>query len=382
MKKVISELHKREFHSNPEVVVSTPGVICLLGEILDCNDGYVLQAAIDRRVFVSISKRTDNVLNVYSENLKEKRKTGLSTIRFKADDKWLNYVKGVMSEFSLLGLEAEGVNIAIAGDIPMDLSLGSSSALCVAIGVGLRKLFSYDLSDIQLIQSCYLAEARFMGIQSSISDCYTAFYAEENKLLYFDLRTVEHKNLDFQMSDDLGFYITDSNLPLIYPEEEYEQDSLCTESLDYLKEHKSASSLRDFTDNEIKALIGDMPESLRRVSLHVVQENQRVLDAVKMIKDNKIEVFGKILNVSHKSLRDNFEISCPEVDWLVKRSYEIDGVLGSRLISKKNGGCICSLINSNSLDLYKEKLIDYESIFGFKAKVFQIKMMGGVEIIL
>ncbi|MBN2651152.1 MAG: galactokinase [Spirochaetales bacterium] len=383
MDKKIFELHKKEYNTEPEVIVSAPGVLSLLGEVLDCNDGYVLQAAINRRVFVAVSRRADNVLKVYSHNFAERKKSGLSTIKFKSEDKWLNYIRGVLSEFSLLGFEPQGINLTIVGDIPLRLSLGSSAALCVAVGVALRELHSYDLSDIQLIQSCYLAESRFMGVKSSITDCLTSYYARKGKLLFFDLRTVEYHNLKLNLGDQLGFYVTNSSLPLVFPEDEDdERDFQCSEGLDFLKQIRTGNSLRDYSDVDIKQSIGDMPEAVRRVSLHVVQENQRVLDAVEMVKESKIEVFGKILNRSHESLRDNFEVSCPEVDWLVKRSHEIEGILGSRLIGKGSGGCICSLIYKDYLESYKEKLKDYESIFGFKAKVFPIEIEGGVEVVL
>ncbi len=378
--KDLRSLHKSEFGAEPEVVVSAPGTINLMGEHTDYNEGLVLQVGLNRSVSVAMSRRKDSSLRFYAADFNERKRTTIANLKYKREDRWANYPKGVLFELLQLGLSFRGVDVTIAGDVPQGIGLGSSAALEVATAVAMKSLFAYELTDMQIIQCSSRAETVFMGLESEITDQFVSCVAREGHAVFLDVRTLEYSLIPVDLGD-VGIYVTNSNVPQVSTQADFRQrKEECKECVVYLSKKKPGTALRDYSVHDLKTSMGWVPESIRRVCMHVVQENQRVLDAKRALISGDAGKLGKLMSRSHESLRDYYEVSCPELDWLVKRAIEIDGVTGSRMTGPGFGGCTVSLIRESAFAKYKERLEEYERIFGFTAEAFACRPSNGVSV--
>ncbi len=377
----VFSLHRLEYGADPEVIASAPGVVNLMGEHTDYNDGYVLQIALNRTVEVAVSRRKDNSLKFYASDVNERKRTTIANLKYKREDRWANYSKGVIALLLQMGMAIKGVDITIRGTVPQGIGLGSSSALCVATAAALKNLFGLKLKDMQLISVAGRAESEFIGLDTRVTDAFVSCISRKDSAVFLDLRTLEHEFLPFNHKD-LKLFIVNSNVPQFSIEADLnERKASCKECVEYLNKRKPGTSLRDYSSQDLKQGMGVVPEPLRRLCMHVVEENERVLESRELLAKKDVLSFGKVMNRSHESLRDQYEVSCPEIDWLVKRASEIEGVLGSRLTGPGFGGCTVSIIKDHAIDRYVERLSDYEHIFGFDAEFFACDPSPGVKII-
>ena len=377
----IFSYHVAEYGEEPEVVAEAPGVINVLGEHTDFHEGYVLQIGLDLRVQIAISRRKDTSLRFHSAELDERKRTTIANLKYKREDRWANYIKGVLYELLQVGSQFKGMNITSLGHIPQSIGLGSSAALGVATALAARKVYDFDLEDIQLVQVAYLSETAFMGKREKITDQLSSFFITDGQALFLDLRTLEYRPVRIDLGN-LRFILTDSGVKqqgvTEEIEERYEQ---CNQSVDLLRDHVNQKTLRDYTEQDLKMGMGVLSENSRRLCTHVVGENSRVKEGMSLLQRHDRIGFGKLLQRSHESLRDNFEVSCPEIDWLVKRSSELPGCYGSKLVGPGFGGCTLGLFSPDSLDEYRKRLDEYEHIFGFSPKLHNIEPSGGARII-
>ncbi|MBI9099318.1 MAG: galactokinase [Spirochaetaceae bacterium] len=381
MKEIFS-LHKEEYSTEPEVVTSAPGKINLMGEYTEFSEGYVLSVAIDRYVEVAVSRRNDNSLRFYSVNYDERKKTTISNLKKKKEDRWANYPKGVISSLLRIGCILKGVDITIMGNIPEGIGLASSSAMAIALTVALKKLFELELSEVQIIEAARQSESVFLGQKTGISSFLLAFYAKAGYAMFLDTRSLEYEYVQLKFKDH-SFLITDTRIPpsLIEIDDEIDYYEDFKTIVKALSARKPGSSLRDYSKKDLSLSIDGVSEDTRRRSMHIMDENQRVLDMKVYLEQSDMIMCGRLLSRSHESLRNQFDVSCPELDWLVKRAQETQGVYGSRLTGKGYGGCTVSLIENDKIEIYEEHLEEYERIFGFKAEDFICKPSTGVKII-
>ncbi len=373
--------HAAEYGEEPEVIAEAPGVVNLMGEHTDFHEGYVLQIGLHLSVKVAVSKRNDTSLRFYSVDLNERKRTTIANLKYKREDRWANYLKGVLYEIMQLGSSFKGMNISIMGAIPKEVGLGSSAALGIATALATQEAFQLELQDIQLVQLAYLSETAFIGKREKITDQLTTFYSREGSAVFIDLRSLDFQFIPFSFKD-LIFVLTESGVKQTGIQEELEERyEICNDSVELLRERDQQKSLRDLTRQDLRAGMGLLPESSRRLCMHVVQENERVTEAVQLLKSGDGPAFGKLMHRSHESLRDNFEVSCPEVDWLVKRAVEVDGCYGSRLIGPGFGGCTLTLCHKDALPDYQKRLDEYEHIFGFHPVFYIISPQKGAHIV-
>jgi galactokinase len=375
----IRSLHSTEFGREPEVIVSAPGTANLIGEHTDYGDGLVIEAAIDRYLRVAVSRRDDNSLRYYAPDLNERKRTTIQNLKYRREDRWANYPKGVLYELMQLGYEFSGIDLTVTSDIPTGIGLGSSAAFSVASAIALSELFEIELSEFQIVQSAFLSELSFMGIETSITDHLVSAVSRESRCLFVDLRELDYEFLPLD-PDDLQILVIVSNVPNVFPAQDLAvRRAKCADCTSFLKQNKLGSSLRDLDPEELRDVLDGLPEDVRRVCSHVVEENDRVRKGVSLLKHRKFEAFGKLMAKSHDSLRDNYEVSCPEIDWLVKRAGEIGGIFGSRMTGPGFGGCTVSLVRKEAIEPYLENIEDYERIFGFKPEWFVMSPAAGVR---
>lgn len=378
----IVSLHREEYGVKPEVIAEAPGIVNIMGEHTDYNEGFVLQAALDKKIRVAVSKRKDNSLRFYDSVLEERKRTTITNLKYKREDRWANYCKGILEGLLKRNCAIRGMDFTIQGDIPQRIGLGSSSALTTASALALRKLYNFRIKDMEIISLALEAERKFLKVDTEISDHFTSFVATKNTFLFLDLRDMSYEQVAFK-SREAVIVITVSNVPEVSITSELKQRKKeCRECVDILsKNSKPGTALRDYSSEELSNSMGAIPENIRRICTHVVEENHRVLETLMTLRDEDIPGLGKLLNRSHESLRDNYEVSCPELDWLVKRACELDGVYGARMTGSGFGGCTITLIRKDSLELYKEKLLEYERIFGFTPELLECNPSQGARIV-
>jgi galactokinase len=381
MRADLTSSHRTEYGVDPEVVVSAPGSVNLMGEHTEYSDGFVLPIAINRSVSIAVSRRKDNSLRFFAADFNERKRTSVSNLKYKREDRWANYIKGVLYMLIQIGCPVKGLDITISGNVPAAVGLSSSSAITIATAVAIKTIYQFKVSDIQLVQCARLAEKQFMGKDVGVLGTIVSYYAKEKHALLIDTRSLEFRHVPVDLAD-AEICITDSKVPVISADSEFTQRREdCRTCVAALSRRKSGTALRDYTAADLRESMGSIPESVRRRCLHVVDENQRVLDTQDALAKRDPQLMGKLMNRSHESLRDLFEVSCPELDWLVKRAIEIDGVFGSRMTGAGFGGCTVTLLRRSAADEYRKKLDEYERIFGFKAEAFLTEPSQGVRIL-
>ena len=375
--------HFEEYGTKPEVITSAPGILNLMGEHTDYNEGCVIQTTINRSVEVAVSRRKDNSLRFYLADSNEKKRTTVPNLKYKREDRWANYPKGVLFELVNMGFPVKGIDVTISGNVVPGIGLGASAALSVAFTAAVRKLFGFELSDSQLIQAASYAEATFIGRNTEITDQFVSTIGQKGKAVFLDLRSLDFEYLPLQLKG-ANIVVVNSNVPgteAVREDELLERKEQCAECVEFLSRKRPGRSLRDYSMEDITGGMGLLPEQIRRICSHVIGETERSMEARAVIKAGKYDVFGRMMNRSHESLRDNYEVSCPELDWLVKRSQEMEGVFGARMTGGGFGGCTVALIESGVLDNYVKRLQEYEHIFGFEPDIFICEPSDGVRVL-
>jgi len=379
--KDIFTLHQAEYEAPPKVVAAAPGVVKFLGEQIEASDPLVLGAALSFEVRVAISERRDSSLRFFAADLSEHKRTSIGNLKFKKEDRWANYPKSIIDAMLKQGLPARGLNFTIASDVPQAVGLGSSNALTLATALALKEFYGLSSKSDELAELARRAVHDFMGLRTSLADSLTAALATPASISIVDYRSGRRRALPF-LDGDYITVLTDSKVPRLSVDSELQQrEDDCRKALEHISGQSSKKSLRDCGPEEIDDLMGVLPESMRRRCLHVVEENLRVLEAEDALAKGDAAAFGRVINKSHASLRNLYEVSCPEVDWLQKRATEIEGVLCSRLTGKGFGGCTVSIMKRDSVPEYKKRLEDYERIFGFRAIVYEAEIAGGIRLI-
>lgn len=371
--------HKEEYGVKPLVSFSCPGKITLSGEHTEYNDGVVISTAIDLNCTVSISKRDDNSLRVYSANYNERKKASLSNLKNKREDRWANYVKGVVVSIMQAGYTLSGMNITIYSEIPEKVGLGSSSAICLATACCIKKLFKIDLTWLNLVEASRFSESVFMGLYTGMDDSMTMFFSKENSLFYLDASTLEYENL--KLSTDIARIvllnpgINNSEIEINYLEDRESLFDLAT----ILSKGKNNHSLRNYRVSDIRSCL-EVPERIKRKAIFIVEEIKRSIEEKQVIETGNFDLLGRYLVRSHEGLRDLFESTCPEVDWLIKRAVETDGIYGGKASGELSSGIVVFVMENLGEINFKEHIEDYDKIFGFKAKFLDIKLSDGLSI--
>lgn len=379
MKDIVA-LHRAEFEEYPQIVATAPGVVKLLGEQTPSAEGLVLAGALSFDVSVAVSERRDSSLRFFAADLGERKRTGAASLKFKKEDRWANYPKAVLERFARQGSASKGLNLTIAGEVPTGLGFASSASLLLATTMALRSYFGLSLRNEEVADFAWKAESEFFGVPGRIDDFLVAACSTPHAATIVDLRNARRHSLPF-FDGDWAVILTDSKVPrLSLANEESQRDASVKQALTLL-DPSGRKSLRDFAPEEIEELMGQLPESVRRRALHLCEEHRRVKEAEAALAEGDEASFGKILSRSHASLRNLYEVSCPEVDWLQKRAMETEGILCSRLTGSGFGGCTVSIMKAESVEEYRRKLDEYERIFGFRPAIYETGLEGSMRVV-
>ena len=333
-----AKAYTEKFGGSPDLVASAPGRINLIGEHTDYNGGFVLPCAIDRRIAVAVGTGEGGLYSVDFDETREPEER---------DDSWADYPRGVAWAMGEEGHETDSFRAAFAGDVPLGSGLSSSAAIEAATALALDALLGLGIGRKDLAVICQRAENDYVGVASGIMDQYASLLCEAGAALLVDCRSLEAKSVPLDLAAaGLALVVCDTRVERGLADTGYnDRRSTCESAASTL----GIEELRDATEEDLKRLSG---EELKRAR-HVVSENARVLEAVEALNNNDFTHFGRLMYASHASLRDDYEVSTPELDTFVETAKH-HGARGARLTGAGFGGCAIALVPEAQSDKVKQ----------------------------
>jgi galactokinase len=360
-------------------IFRAPGRVNLIGEHTDYNDGFVMPCAIDFATFVGISERSDRKIHVASSNFAGEYEFDLDDQSVEIAESWARYVQGVAAILERKGNRLRGANLLINSNVPIGAGLSSSAALEISTGFALSSISNIKLEKWDLAKIGQTAEHEFAGVRSGIMDQFASAFGLENHALFLDCRSLEWEPIPLSTAK---FIICNTRTKHELADGEYNKRRADCEAAASLLGHKS---LRDVSFAEFNEKSGNLPEILKKRARHVITENERVLSAVKCLQNSNLVEFGRLMNLSHESLRFDYEVSSRELDLMVELARRQPGVLGARMTGGGFGGCTVNLLSGETLaaDFVEKLLGEYSrEFYGNEPEFYIFKADSGVSEII
>ncbi|MCU4741575.1 galactokinase [Natronoglomus mannanivorans] len=361
-------------------IASAPGRVNLIGGHTDYNEGFVLPAAIDRRTVIVGRPRDDDVVNLYSLSLDEQRSISLEDRDRDGETNWSDYVIGVFDRLVERGYEPGGMDLAIAGNVPIGAGVSSSAALEVAAATAIDSIAGLGLPKEEIAKTAWEAETQFVGVGCGIMDQFAATFSEADSALFLDCRS-ETFDLVPVDSERARILVVDTGVQHDLVEDGHnERVRQCQEGVEAFDRlaDESISSLRDVSTELFDEYADDLPETIRKRCRHVLAENERVKEAAEALESGDLETVGALMCASHESLRDDYETSCDELDLVVELATEHDGVLGARMTGSGFGGSVVSLVDPDAVDDVEETIrTAYRSETGIDPEIYVCEPAAG-----
>ena len=368
--------------ANGAGVYFAPGRVNMIGEHTDYNGGHVFPCALTIGTYAAVKKRTDRKLRFYSMNFEKIGVVESSLDDLTASDAagWTNYPKGVMWAFAERGMKMDcGLDIVLNGNIPNGSGLSSSASLEVLTGFYLRDLFGFDVTNVDLALIGQYSENNFNGMNCGIMDQFASAMGKKDNAIFLDTADLSYQYAPLVL-DGAKIIVTNSNVKHSLVNSAYnERRSECEKALEELKTAVDIKGLGDLSEEQFEANKDAIKDEMRKKrAKHAVYENQRTIRAVEALKNNNLKEFGELMNASHVSLRDDYEVSCDEIDVLVEEAWKVDGVIGSRITGGGFGGCTVSIVKDEAVEIFQEKVgAAYKERVGKNADFYVVEIGDG-----
>lgn len=383
MKTAIIQKFSEVYETDNDIrVFFAPGRVNLIGEHTDYNGGHVFPCALAIGTYAAVRKRSDRAVQFYSMNFEKAGviKTSLDELTPAADGRWTNYPMGVIWAFKGRGMELDcGFDMVIYGNIPNGSGLSSSASLEVLTGFVLKNLYGFDVSNKDLALIGQYSENNFNGCNCGIMDQFASAMGKADNAIFLDTATLDFEYAPIKL-DGAKIVVTNSLVKHSLVTSAYnDRRNESALALKMLQTVIKCDTLGDLTEEEFDANADAITDEVaRKRGKHAVYENQRTIKAVKALKDNDLELFGKLMNESHISLRDDYETSCPECDILAETAWSIPGVIGSRITGGGFGGCTVSIVKDEAVENFKEIITKtYEEKVGKKPEIYVVEIGNG-----
>lgn len=366
--------------TEPQVYFS-PGRVNLIGEHTDYNGGYVFPCALDFGTKLVIRENHNKKFRFATTNFDHKGEINIDSEFVKKDNYWFNYPLGVIDQFKKKGIEFPGLDFLYSGDIPNGAGLSSSASIETVTAYALNELFNLGYQKWDLIKLSQKAENEFVGVNCGIMDQFAVTMGEANHALFLNCATLDYEVVPLQM-EGYKLIISNTNKRRGLADSKYnERRGECEIAVDNLSKEEPLDYLSDLSFAkfmDMKDLIES--ETVFRRAKHVISENNRVLRAIDALKNNRLEEFGQLMNESHDSLRDDYEVTGVELDTLVEEARKIKGVLGSRMTGAGFGGCTVSLVKADAIDDFQVEVgKNYYNRTGLIAEFYIAEVGDGVK---
>ena len=371
---------KTHFNAAPRLF-RAPGRVNLIGEHTDYNNGFVMPFAIDRDTVVAGRRRDDRRIEAVAADLRESATIELDAAPQKKRGSWVDYVEGTArsleEKFGLLA----GADILISSDVPIGAGLSSSAALETSIGFTLLSLSEIVIDREQLALAAQKAEHEYAGIRSGIMDQFASSFCRKGNAMLLDCRSLKRQQIPFE-TPDVATIVCDTKVKHSLASSEYnKRREECEVGVRILSEHiPDVTALRDTTIEQLEQFKGDMSDVVYRRCRHVITENERTLEAAEFFKRHEIAEAGRLMFESHRSLRDDYEVSSAELDALVEIAKGVDGVYGARMTGGGFGGCTVNLVKREAVDEFENEIRNkYQAKFGKAPDIYQFQTADGAS---
>lgn len=363
----------RSYHS--------PGRVNLIGEHTDYNGGYVFPCALSFGTYAVARKRNDSIMKFASTNFDLKVEVDLNDNKYVKEHDWTNYTKGVVDQFVKNSSNISGFEVMFSGNIPNGAGLSSSASLELAMSVVLNDLFDLNYSMIDMVKLSQKAENEFVGLNCGIMDQFAVGMGKKDNAMFLNCRNLEYEYAPVVLKG-AKIVIANSHKRRGLADSKYnERRSECEKAVEDLKKVMNIECLADVSVEEFeKNKLTIESEVCRKRAEHVVYEDDRTLKAVKMLQEGKIDEFGKLMNASHDSLRDLYEVTGLELDTLVEEARKIEGTIGSRMTGAGFGGCTVSIVKDDYIDKFIDEVgKNYKAKTGLTAEFYVAEIGDGAK---
>jgi galactokinase len=361
----------QRFGKPPQIIVRAPGRVNLIGEHTDYNDGFVLPVAIDRQVLVAATPREDRMVHLYALDFEAHASFSLDDIRYDAEQRWSNYQRGVAWSLWQEGLDLTGLEAVVTSNVPIASGLSSSAAIEVAMATAWKILGAFEVEPVRLALLCQRAENQFVGANCGIMDQFISVLGRRDCALLIDCRTLGHQMVPLPSGTAIVVADTMKRRGLVDSEYNARRRE-CEEGARLLGQYISGvRALRDVTPEQFAHHAARLPSVIRRRCRHVISENARVEAAVAALGVGNVASFGKLMVASHQSLRDDYEVSCRELDVMTEAALKVEGVYGSRMTGAGFGGCTVSLVDEGAVPTFCRRVAEeYEAAIGVQSQIY------------
>lgn len=390
--KALNDAHELEYERKPDIVAKAPGRFHLIGEHSWFFRDKTLSMAVNLPVYVAISKRDDTSLKFYFYQINERKKASLTSLKLKKEDRWANAIKAMVYGFTSAGFELSGMDITVYSEILPSAGFGITTAIKVASIIAIKNLFNLNCSDMELLQVIERGNKRFLQSNNYIADNYSALFSKKGNLLITDHFKNNWDYVPFNF-EDKKIFLVDTKVPRINIwDEETIQEPQFALLLGDLREQKTNvyggwQYIDDVTD--INEELSVVSEDERRKLLSILYEHNDILNARDGIEKGDFFKFARAVNHSHEVMRDMFNTSCPEIDWILKRVNELEPNLDfvrnpvtcGRITGKGFGRCLYAIMREGDVEKFNSKIQEFEKLFGYHPSVYEVKPSDGASIV-
>ena len=374
-----------EIYSENCLVVKSPGRINLLGEHVDYNDGFVMPASINFSTVFCIAEASDGITEIFSMKYNEFHivQLDLQNISPVAEPGWANYLLGVLHQLVKEGFPVKPFKCVFGGNIPLGAGLSSSASIECGFAYALNELYELRIEKIRLIKMAQWAEHNYVGVKCGIMDQFASMMGDDDKVIVLDCQSLDYDYSPLQLTQH-SLVLCDTKVKHSLVDSEYnKRRAECEEGLKLLSEiFPFVKSFRDVTQTMLVAFRSSFPPGVFQRCLYVVQEINRVQDAKEDLRNLKLEEFGKKMFETHEGLSRLYEVSCPELDFLVNEARQFSGVVGSRMMGGGFGGCTINIVENNCIkDFIDTTSVNYRNAFGKPLVTYKVSIEKGTHVI-
>ena len=375
----IRKAFKDIFETEPTLFKS-PGRINIIGEHTDYNGGFVLPAAIDKAIYVAISKREDDQIHLYAESYSSKSISLVSDIK-KTEDAWANYILGVANQLVERGHKISGFNLYLCGEVPLGAGLSSSAAVECAVAIALKDINELTIAPMELALISQKAEHTFAGVNCGIMDQFASVFGKKDKAMLLDCKSLAYEYIPLEL-EGYKLVLFNTNVKHSLGDSAYnKRRQQCEQGVQWIKEHHpDVELLRDVTLAMLNEHVKQKDEEVYLKCKYVVEEIERVRQAVIALKNGNLSKLGKLMYETHEGLSSLYEVSCNELDFLVENVKKLDFVLGARMMGGGFGGCTINIVKNEEVDNLVKTLEDlYFDKFNLKLEAYVVETGNGSE---
>jgi galactokinase len=361
------------------VLFFSPGRVNLIGEHTDYNGGFVFPCALNYGTYLLIRSIDEHLLRFSTDNFTDDAEIALNGLFINRGKRWINYPVGVINEFLKRDIGITGLELLYYGDVPNGAGLSSSASIEMVTAVALNEFFKAGFSTLDLVKMSQKAENEFVGMNCGIMDQFAVGFGKKDNAIFLNCSTMAHENVPLILNDN-SLIITNTNKRRGLTDSKYnERRGECDRAVELLQEYKPIKNLSELTIAEIDLLEKYIKDPvIRRRAKHVISENGRVLEAINVLKNNNLSRFGELMNQSHDSLKNDYEVTGLELDTLVYEGRKLPGVIGTRMTGAGFGGCTVSIVRkSDSAKFMTELAATYHSRIGLIPEFYQPEIGDG-----